>query len=81
MKNRSFLLYSIFLVFLPVAFFAQNSVFHPFIVKQAVYSDATPPLRSMHIIKPYKGKPEREIFNHIVHELDRTILIVFWKDL
>ena len=63
MKNRSFLLCSIFLVFLPVFFFAQSSILHPTMVKQAVYSDITPPLRSMHIIQPSKEQPDKEIFN------------------
>src|ERR1039457_4895905 len=50
-------------ILLPAALFAQSSILHPTTVKKAVYSDVTPPLRNMHLIKASKEKQEREISN------------------
>ena len=35
----------------------------------------------MSSIGPNGADPERKLFNHVVHELDRTILVMFHKDL
>ena len=38
-------------------------------------------LKFMTSIGPDRADPEGRLFNHVVQELDRTLLIVFWKDL
>jgi len=38
-------------------------------------------LKLMSSIGPNGADPERKLFNHVVHELDRTILVMFHKDL
>lgn len=63
MKNSSLFLFYISLLFLPIPFFAQNTVFHSPNIKHTVYSDVTPPLRNMTIITPARGKSEKEIYN------------------
>ena len=61
--NRLFFRCYFFFLLIPAALSAQNRIFHPVNVKQAVYFDVTPPLRNMHIIKKVREEKEKEMFN------------------
>ena len=43
----------------------RDSVYHPTKVSQAVYFDITPPLREMPMVKPPKGRGEKEVENNV----------------
>ena len=58
---------TIFLVASSISLFAQQTTFYPTLVRQAIYSHVTPPLRDMKLLPPrkVKGDPDREVKNRI----------------